>query len=346
MLKPLAKKSLRIAAGLAGPHRWRKGPALLVLTYHRVLPEAHSDRASEQPGMLVTPALLAMHLATLKKHFTPVHLDDWLRASAAGAPPPGRALAVTFDDGWRDTYDHAYPVLQAAGVPATVFLVTDMVGSRYQFWPNRLARALRRWRPQYAHHVDESTKRRMVALSIPLDLTGDEATPELIDAVIDRCKVADDASMHAMLDVIEAVLPEEAGEGNGEANGQRDLVDWDEAREMAATGLVRFGSHTRRHTRLREDLSADQLADEIVGSRRVLEENLGCSAPLFCYPNGDASPQAYASVCRSYEGAVSTRRGWHQPGMDPYLVRRIGVHEDVSGSPAALLARVSGWRGL
>jgi hypothetical protein len=219
-----------------------------------------------------------------------------------------------------------------------------MVGSRYQFWPNRLARALRRWRPQYAHHVDEHTKRRMVALAFPLDLVGEEATPELIDAVIGRCKVADDASMHAMLDTIDAVLPDdpdEAGEGDG-----RDLMDWDEAGEMVESGLVRMGSHTRRHTRLREDLSPDQLADEIVGSRRVLEERLGRAAPLFCYPNGDCCPQAYASVKGAYEGAVSTRRGWHLPGMDAHMVRRIGVHEDVSRTPGEIIGRVSGWRRL
>ena len=79
MLKKLTKNGLRSAAVVAGPHRWRRGPCLLALTYHRVLPAGHLDRASEQPGMLLTPELLAMHLETLGKHFTPVHLDDWLR---------------------------------------------------------------------------------------------------------------------------------------------------------------------------------------------------------------------------------------------------------------------------
>ena len=344
MLKPLAKSALRFVAAAVGPHRWRRGPCLLVLTYHRILPLDHPDRASEQPGMLVTPELLAMHFATLKRHFTPVHLDDWLRAAKAGHPPPGRSVAITFDDGWRDNYEHAFPVIQAAQMPATLFLVTDMVGSRYQFWPNRLARTLKRWRPQFADQLDEHARRRMTMLSIPLDTAGNEATHELIDAVIGRCKVADDAAMHALLDTIEAVLPEESADGQDAT--ARDLVDWQEAREMANSGLVRFGSHTRRHTRLREDLALDQLADEVVGSRRVLEAELGREAPLFCYPNGDFCPQAYVSVNGAYEGAVSTLRGWHQPGMDPYMVRRVGVHEDVSRTPRDILARVSGWRGL
>ncbi len=344
MIKRLAKSVLRVSANLIGPHHWRRGPCLLVLTYHRVLPEGHPDRASEQPGMLVTPELLAMHFETLKHYFTPVHLDDWLRAAKAGDPPPGRSLAITFDDGWRDNYEHAFPVIRAAGMPVTLFLVTDMVGSRYQFWPNRLARVLKAWHPKHAQHLDEATKRQLVSLSVPLDIVGAEATPELIDAVIGRCKVASDARLHALLDQVEAVLPDASSAGGDET--ARDLLDWDEVREMADSGLVRFGSHTRRHTRLREDLKETQLEDEIAGSRRILKEKLGRPAPLFCYPNGDCSPRAYAVVKDAYEGAVSMQRGWHAPGEDPFMVKRIGVHGDVSQFSTGLLGRVSGWKGL
>ena len=342
MIKRIAKESLRSLAAIAGPHRWRRGPCLLVLTYHRVLPQGHPARETEQPGMLVSPEVLTMHFEVLRRHFTLVHLDDWLRAARLGHPPPGRSVAITFDDGWRDNFDYAFPVIKAAQMPVTLFLVTDMVGSRYQFWPNRLARALKRWMPDYDHRLDEGTRRQMAAIGFPFDLNGVQATPELIDAVINHCKVSDDAAMHALLDQVEAAMPEQAGEGDGE----RDLLDWDEVREMADCGLVRFGSHTRRHTRLREDIAPELLEDEVAGSRRILEEKLSRPAPLFCYPNGDCSLEAYAAVRESYEGAVSTRRGWHSPDQDSHLVRRISMHEDVSQTPAALLARVSGWRGL
>jgi hypothetical protein len=44
MLKPVVKSGLRTVAATFGPHRWRRGPCLLVLTYHRVLPLDHPDR--------------------------------------------------------------------------------------------------------------------------------------------------------------------------------------------------------------------------------------------------------------------------------------------------------------
>ena len=177
MVKALVKSVLRGAAAALGPHRWRRGPCLLVLTYHRVLPEGHPERAREQPGMLVSPELLAMHLQVLAGHFSFVHLDDWLRAAADGNPPPGRSLALTFDDGWRDTYDHAFPILRQAGAPATVFLVTDLVGTSYSFWPNRLARMLSAWQPGDAQRLDERSRRRMEHLGIPLDLRPERRNP-------------------------------------------------------------------------------------------------------------------------------------------------------------------------
>ncbi|MEJ2516366.1 MAG: FemAB family PEP-CTERM system-associated protein [Gammaproteobacteria bacterium] len=341
-VKRLVKSALRSAAAAAGPHRWRSGPSLLVLTYHRVLPEGHPERASEQPGMLVSPEILGMHLATAKKYFTPVHLDDWLRAAAAGTPPPGRSLAVTFDDGWRDNYDYGFSVLQDARMPATVFLVSDMVGSSYSFWPNRLARALKAWSPRFAHQLDERTKRHMTGLGIPLDFVGEEATPELLDAVISRCKVTSDADMHALLDQVQAVLPEQARDEDGE----RDLMDWAEARQMLDSGLVRFGSHTRRHTRLRNGLTEDELRDEVEGSRRIIEARLGADSSLFCYPNGDCSPDAYRIVRETYDGAASTHRGWHDASADAWLVKRVSIHEDVSRTPRDFLARLAGWPGL
>jgi hypothetical protein len=70
---------------------------------------------------------------------------------------------------------------------------------------------------------------------------------------------------------------------------------------------------------------------------------LGQEIDLFCYPNGEISPEALDWVRRHYLGAVTTRAGWHTADRDPHLIRRIGVHEDVSDTREGILARVSGW---
>jgi len=137
----------RLAEGAVAPlapftWRLRGGSRLLVLMYHRVLPADHADRLIEQPGMYVSPQTLDLHLTVLKRHFPVVHLDEWLSAAQRGGPLPSRACALTFDDGWRDNFEHAFPVLLRHRAPATIFLVSSMTGTLRQFWPNRLARRL------------------------------------------------------------------------------------------------------------------------------------------------------------------------------------------------------------
>ncbi len=326
-----ALRSIRdsVSASLA-PGRMRriKGPELLVLMYHRVLPPDHVDIGIEQPGMMVTPPTLDMHLSVLKSHLEAVHLDDWVRGRLNGDILPRLAFAVTFDDGWRDNYDHALPVLERHAVPATVFLVTDLVGTHYPFWPNRLARALAGLRD--ATQLQEWPERLRLILSragvstVPVDR-------RRIDAAIESCKVLGDDELQRLLDQ----LPRQ-----DDVAGQRDLMSWDEVRHMAKSGLVRFGSHTRRHTRLLATLDAATLIDEGEGSSDVLHETLGQRPSLFCYPNGNYDPAALRAVSGRYLAAVSTHTGWNSQSTPLHELRRVGVHEDVSSTRAGLLHRL------
>ncbi|MES1263376.1 MAG: polysaccharide deacetylase family protein, partial [Peristeroidobacter soli] len=215
--------------------------------YHRVLPANHPDRATEQPGMYVTPETLAMHLGVLREHFTFVHLDEWLDAKAAGRELPRHACAITFDDGWRDNYDHAFPMLRQAQVPATIYLVSDLVGTSYSFWPNTLARLLA--------GGEEAVMVRARALLGELPATQGGLDMAQIDAIIGRCKSRSDAEMHSLVAEIASVAPTAAP-------GVRDLMSWEEIDEMQRSGLVRFGSHTRRHTRLSKLPAGAQMDDE------------------------------------------------------------------------------------
>ena len=78
------------------PFVWRAQPAprLLILMYHRVLPREHPDRASEQPGMYVSPETLATHIRLLRRYFEIVHLDEWVQGAAKWAATPEARLCA------------------------------------------------------------------------------------------------------------------------------------------------------------------------------------------------------------------------------------------------------------
>lgn len=299
--------------------------------YHRVLPPDDPERKLEQPGMYVSPQTLEMHLTLLKAHFDLVHLDDWVRRAAAGQTLPRLACAITFDDGWRDNYVHGFPVLRRQQVPATIFLVSSLIGTRNEFWPNRLARLLA---------MDASGKqlpRKLAELLSPLVASAAQAgewTVELVDRAIGLAKALPE-------DEIQELLSGAPGQDSYTAL-TRAILDEQELHAMAASGLIRYGSHTRTHFRCREGAAQAQLEEEIGESRAEIAARIAQPIDLFCFPNGDFTPAALQVVRRHYLAAVTTRSGWHSPAQDAASIRRIGVHEDVSNRPESFLARLSG----
>ena len=115
----------------------------VILTYHRILPKGQvTDRV--EPGMYVTPSTLQDHIQFLKKYFEIVAINRIENHSAARGYKKSQkpCCVISFDDGWLDFYTHAWPVLREEGVPAVVYLPTNLIGTEKSFWTDRLARVL------------------------------------------------------------------------------------------------------------------------------------------------------------------------------------------------------------
>ncbi len=334
-MKSQIKRGLQMAVGAAGPHRWPwRRRELAILMYHRILPRDDPRFAHEQPGMLVTPETFGAHLSWIKRYFEPVHLSEWLD----GIRGPGRrpALAITFDDGWRDNYEFAYPLLHRAGVPATLFAVTDFIGTNRDFWPGRIQRLLCQapGSERISGAAQESLHWLCRESGEPAPL--DSPWPaERTDRLIEHLKAFPDGEVE---DHIEAL---ESGLGLSGTLEEPILLDWAQITEMMADGTLELGSHTRRHRRLIPGLDTAEMEAEIVGSKTVIRERTGEHAAVFCYPSGDRTAAAEAMVQAHYRGACLVEKGWNRAGADPYALRRVAVHEDVSRDRSAFLARAT-----
>ncbi len=95
----------------------------LIVCYHCVKDEADSYLRP------TTVADFANQMQYLADAYNPMPLESMVQHLRHKIPLPARAIAVTFDDGYRDNYENAYPILVKHHIPATLFLATDFIGT-------------------------------------------------------------------------------------------------------------------------------------------------------------------------------------------------------------------------
>ncbi len=334
-----------VASGyhLTGWSQARSRGHLVVLTYHRVLTAEELLTEVVQPGMYVRADAFRMQMEHLRANHDVLTFPDLFQRWETGSWRADRAACViTFDDGWLDNYHHAFPILKALDLPATIFLPTDFIGTRQGFWPERLSMLLRTAGAapppvrteiyQAVHDGLRASWPKGAARPFPKDISAGAS-----DDVIDACKQLDAQALEALI----GCLCERFSVG-GPAT--RTVMNWDEVREMSAQGIT-FGSHSCSH-RLLDGLSDAECRKETADSLRVLRDNRAATVPVFCYPNGnyDAKTQAVVRAA-GYHAAVSCRTGLEGPQpSDLFALKRVSLHHDISATPALFSMAIAGLR--
>lgn len=338
MLKQILKSGAIHIAAKFGPHtRKHSSPQLLILTYHRVLPDSDERVIFEEPGMIVTPDTLRENLKTLAGYFEFIKLADWLDRKKHNKALPELACAVTFDDGWRDNYEFAFPILEQLNIPATIFIVTGMIDSIKSFWPERLSRIAHAVSQQHPELWSEPQFSWLHGAKTDFTFSEIPPTREQISRIIDHAKQIPDTEIHDKLDRIEKSM-------NLSKQPQAPaLLSWEQIRSMTHSGLIDIGSHTCNHIRLNYNTDEDIAYHEIVESKNQIKEFTGSSPKLFCFPNGDFSSNALNLVKENYIGAVTTERGWNTKSSDDFMLQRISMHDDIAKNKTSFLAKISGW---
>lgn len=217
---------------------WLRGQYMIpVLMYHSINPK--SDKVMYR--LIVSPNTFAKQMQFLKsRRYNIVNLETAGRMIQNKERVPPKTIAITFDDGFKDNYIYAYPVLKKLGIPATIFLIYDEVGRK-----------------------------------------------------------------------------------------QGDRLSWNEIKEMQASGLITFGSHTLGATPLVDIRSEAELRRQIIDSKKMFEDRLGVAVNTFCYVGGMFTPHIKDLVKEAgYKYAVITALGKELPNEDIYAIRRIRISQN------------------
>jgi peptidoglycan/xylan/chitin deacetylase (PgdA/CDA1 family) len=262
-LKRAAKRAFATPLGwrLAGP--LLRAPGVIVLMYHRI-----NGADSSFPGLPVES--FAAQMRWLRDNCDVIAPEALIeRAQRPTRVRP--AVLITFDDGYRDYHDRAYPVLKQLGLPAVVFIATSFIDHGGMIWTEEVQAA--------------ATATRLPRVSLPWS---DAPAVELPD---ERARAALGARARAHLKTLPDADRQQAVQAllvalGGEATRERQMLNWDEVRRTM--DLTRYGGHTHTHPILsRVDRAAAER--EIRTCRDRIADETGRVPTLFAYPNGTAA---------------------------------------------------------
>jgi peptidoglycan/xylan/chitin deacetylase (PgdA/CDA1 family) len=309
-----------------------KGKAL-ILAYHRVLSE--KELAGDyfiQPGMYVRNDVFEQQMRYLTEHFQVVSLMELLNHWAEGTwDHDKRYCVITFDDGWRDNYVYAYPILRKYNIPATIFLSTAFIGTNRWFWPEKIGYLLRHY---YRSGGWQSAKLSLDGYPWARGLIG-EAGNGNIDSAIEMCKKLPEEEIDRFIDEMSRAMDLKFPD-------ERLFLSWREVEEMSQRGIS-FGSHSCTHQILPK-LSTEKIRNEIERSLDTLKEKKINYVPVFAYPNGDYNQEIIEHVkAAGYRAAVSTVFGFEDRSpKDRFRLKRVGIHNDISATIPLFTFNISG----
>ena len=242
------------------------------------------------------------------------------------------AVAITFDDGYRNNLEVALPVLERYRLPATIYLATGFVGSDRAMWHCRLVMALG---ATGRDSLDWRGER--------LDLRGPTARAAANGRLQQRVKAVAGADPGGAVAEIEAALGVPVDPAVGR-DSPFAMLDAGEIR--AAPGPVGFGAHTLSHPILSR-LDDARLATEIEGSVAAVGDLTGGPCRSFAYPNGrteDYDARAVALLeAAGVAVAVTTSEAPNLAAADPLRLARWAIGADLPA--AAFRAKVLNLHG-
>ena len=304
--------------------------AFCILMYHRIVSPDECEMFL-QPGMFVKPETFEMQMKTLLSETTVLPLNEVLNSvgRCAGKTSLKPLCAVTFDDGWKDFYNNAFPILKSINVPATVYLPTNFIGTNQWFWTDRLAYI---WKQREGLFF-KSSNPILQELSL---ISGSFASQIEKALVVLKIKP---------LDSIELLLNELATACDVSPSiPGRAFLNWHEVKDLHDSGLITFGSHTADHHIL-TTIDKREIENQLLLSKQKLidEHAAAAQSVSFCYPNGNYSDGIERIVKNSgYSFAVTTKTGWNTLSQDPFALNRIGIHQDIASTKPMFLSRIAG----
>lgn len=294
---------------------------IFIICYHRVIEKQPNCK---QHGLVVDPDIFRMHIQFLKKQFIIINSFDFLEIVSHNKIFNKPPCLITFDDGWQDTYQNAFPILLEYSAPAIVYLPTNFINTSKWFWTDL-----------FEEMFNFSRARRIQLSGSP---SFSQQRGLTFEQGIDHLKQLSNIDRNKL-------LSELAQNSNFKIGAfKRRFLNWEEIKIMHKSGIIEFGSHTANHNILTK-INEDEVNKELsISWEDLISRNLSdINTISFSYPNGNFNSAISDQVRKAnYKFALTTIRGYNSGSENWFQFKRALIHGDITRNKHLLLNRMLG----
>ncbi|TFH64382.1 MAG: polysaccharide deacetylase family protein [Candidatus Zixiibacteriota bacterium] len=299
---------------------------LVAFVYHRV-----TDRSNGDVGYLIYDVgvdyrSFDVHVAAIKKHFQIVGLPEYIDCVSGRRQPDRRIALLTFDDTDFEFIKYALPVLSKHDCKSVVFAPTDFIGTDKLFWHLRvtnLARSVNSdgWQKLQSHAGQ--FKEQIAQVIRQSSVTDEECRAGTCRMLAHTLDQMDDEEVDSVVTELERIAAVKYMLGV-------TCMNWEQLAQIAKQGVA-VESHTVSHRKLAR-LDEQTIRNELVESKRLLEQKLGNAVTAICYPAGSFNDTVVATASEAgYQAGFTTKPGlgsFALPGDERFRLRRVSMYGD------------------
>lgn len=278
-----------------------------LLMYHRFSKDESSHAVCEKT--------FEKQLRLIKNNFNPMTLAEVAAIQHSGRAIPKHAVVITVDDGYRDFYELAYPLLKHHSVPATFYVTTGFINKDLWLWPDQVLWLLN-------NRANLSGNLSVANQAIQLDRHVAQVWQDVINLFLSVSNQDRILGLKKLELSCGVALPQTVPDVYA-------ACDWRQLIEMQDAG-IEIGGHTVSHPSLGHMTDAE-VKMELQGCMQALHDNLGPQSRTFCYPNGQ--PEDYSDRVKAlteeagFTAAVTAFSDQYNTDI-PYAWRRFVGAED------------------
>jgi peptidoglycan/xylan/chitin deacetylase (PgdA/CDA1 family) len=286
-----------------------------VLNYHRIVDDKFNGFLFKSATIHHNIKLFEREIAFINRWFNIISMDELIDRFEEKKGFNKPSIAITFDDGYRDNYTYAYPILKRFGLPATIYLVSGLIGTTQRTWLDELDFAL--------------LKTKEKKLEIP-SLLGDEIV--LLASIEDKQKANNKIGEKLKREknknkfiIINEIYERLKVNRDSITKNDRVMINWDEVKEMSKNKIL-FGAHTHSHPILTQ-IPIEEAKHEIATSKKVLEKEVKIPIDHFAFPNGTRADfnEELKQFCIDigFRSVSTGIYGINNKKTDPFYIKRI-----------------------